>query len=151
MALGIEEGVQKPLSFRKTLRVELVGRLSGVPRHLTCRSASGGARYPRLPCCLARRWSQPWVARQFLMSMIPAMNITELSSAQLRQAADIKEKLEAIKTELASILGGHAGKGPQTSSAPASKGKKLHWTQTPEGKARLARLIKRSWRKRRRV
>jgi len=83
------------------------------------------------------------------MSKIPAMNITELSSAQLRQAADIKEKLEAVQTELASILGGDAGNGPQASSALAPKGKKLHWTQTPEGKARLARLIKKSWRKRR--
>jgi len=92
-----------------------------------------------------------WVAWDLVMSMIPAMNITELSSAQLRQAADIKEKLEAVQTELASILGGHAGNGPQASFAPASEGKKLHWTQTPEGKARLARLIKRSWRKRRRA
>jgi hypothetical protein len=33
----------------------------------------------------------------------------------------------------------------------APKGKKLHWTQTPAGKARLARAIKRSWRKRRRA
>jgi len=79
-----------------------------------------------------------------------AMNITELSSAQLRQAAEIKEKLEAVQTELASILDGHAGSGPQVSFAPPPGGKKLHWTQTPEGKARLARAIKRSWRKRRR-
>ena len=77
------------------------------------------------------------------------MNVTELTSAQLRRAADIKEKLEAIQTELASILGDYAGNGPETSSALAPAGKKLHWTQTPEGKARLARLIKRSWRKRR--
>ena len=81
--------------------------------------------------------------------MIQAMNITELTSAQLRQATDIKEKLEAVQSELASLLGGDAGSGPQASSAPVFKGKKLHWTQTPAGKARLARLIKRSWRKRR--
>jgi hypothetical protein len=82
------------------------------------------------------------------MYMIPAMNITDLSSAQLRQAADIKEKLEGAQTELASILGGSAGSGLQASSPPAPAGKKLHWTQTPEGKARLARVIKLSWRKR---
>jgi hypothetical protein len=81
--------------------------------------------------------------------MIPAMNITELSPAQLRQAADIKEKLEAAQAELASILGGYVGGGQEAFSAPAREGKKLHWTQTPQGKARLARLIKRSWRKRR--
>ncbi len=72
------------------------------------------------------------------------MNVLELSSAQLRQAADIKEKIEAAQTELAAILGGVATNGPA-----AVPGKKLHWTQTPEGKARLARAIKRSWRKRR--
>ncbi|MGA2656332.1 MAG: hypothetical protein ABSH34_02325 [Verrucomicrobiota bacterium] len=83
--------------------------------------------------------------------MLPAMSITELSSAQLRRAADIKEKLEAAQTELASILGGYARNGLQASSAPAPEGKKLHWTQTPEGKARLARSIKLSWRKRRRA
>jgi hypothetical protein len=94
---------------------------------------------------------QLWVASHLVMSMIPGMNITELSSAQLRQAADIKEKLEAVQTELASILGGHAGNGPQAASAPAPKGKRLHWTQTPEGKARLARAIKRSWRTRQRA
>jgi hypothetical protein len=79
------------------------------------------------------------------------MNITELSSAQLRQAADIKAKLEAAEAELASILGVPAGHGPPAPSARASTGKKLHWTQTPEGKARLARAIALSWRKRRRA
>ena len=72
------------------------------------------------------------------------MNITELSPAQLRRAADIKEKLEDAQAELISILGGVA---LQASSAPAWK--KLHWTQTPEGKARLARSMKRTWKKRR--
>jgi hypothetical protein len=81
--------------------------------------------------------------------MISSMNITELSPAQLRRAAEIKERLDAAQAELASILGGSAGNGLQASSAPAPKGKRLHWTQTPEGKARLARAIKRSWRKRR--
>jgi hypothetical protein len=81
--------------------------------------------------------------------MISAMNIIDLSSAQLRRAADIKEKIEAVQTELASILGAHTWNGLEASSAPAPEGKRLHWTQTPEGKARLARAIKRSWRKRR--
>jgi hypothetical protein len=81
--------------------------------------------------------------------MLSAMNITELSPAQLRRAAGIKEKLDAAQAELDSILGGIAGNGLQQSSATAPRGKKPHWTQTPEGKARLARVIKRSWRKRR--
>ena len=79
------------------------------------------------------------------------MNITELSPARLRQAASIKEKLDAAQAELASILAGGdiAGNGLQAPSITG--GKKLHWTQTPEGKARLARSIKLSWRKRRRT
>jgi hypothetical protein len=79
------------------------------------------------------------------------MSISELSPAQLRRAADIKEQLEAVQTELASLLGAGAVNAPQTSLALASPGKKVHWTQTPAGKARLARLIKQSWRKRRRA
>ncbi len=81
--------------------------------------------------------------------MLSAMNISELSPAQLRRAADIKERLDAVQAELASVLGGSTGNGLQASPAPA--GKRLHWTQTPEGKARLARAIKRSWRKRQRA
>ena len=79
------------------------------------------------------------------------MKILEFTAAQLRQAAEIKGKMEALQTELASILeGGYAGNGLCASAAPAvAQGKKLHWTQTPEGKARIARIARASWRKRR--
>jgi hypothetical protein len=80
------------------------------------------------------------------------MNILELSAVQLRQAAELKEKLEAAQAELASILaGGCAGECVCAPAAPAAApGKKLHWTQTPEGKARIAKIAKAGWRKRRR-
>ncbi len=104
---------------------------------------AGGARTSGL-CCY---WVVPWL----LMCRLSPMNILELSPAQLRRAAAIKEKLDAAQAELASILGVQAGNGLPASSAPARAGKKLHWTQTPQGKARLARAIKRSWRKRRRA
>jgi hypothetical protein len=79
------------------------------------------------------------------------MNILELSAAKLRQAAQIKEKkMEAAQAELASVLGGDfTGNGvlaPAETAAP--RGKKLHWTQTPAGKARMARLMRASWSKR---
>ena len=79
------------------------------------------------------------------------MNIRELSAAQLRQAADLKEKLEAAQTELASILGGgYTGNAERGPVAPnATHGKKLHWTQTPEGRARMAKIRAARWRKRR--
>ncbi len=125
------------------------------------------------------------------------MNLTHLTPQQLRQAADLKERLDALQAEMNAVLGvgeipipvaepqaptvatrkgtrrlsaqGRANiiagtkarwaalrskKGGaasvQAASAPAPAGKKLHWTQTPQGKARMARLIKQSWRKRRR-
>jgi hypothetical protein len=78
------------------------------------------------------------------------MNILELSAAKLRQAAQIKEKIEVAQAELASVLGGNfTGNGvldPGETAAP--RGKKLHWTQTPAGKARMARLMRASWSKR---
>jgi hypothetical protein len=126
------------------------------------------------------------------------MNITNLTPQQIRQAADLKERIDGLAEELNAILGGGETSTPvaaeesgrptngrrkrrgrlsaqgraniaaaararwaalrmkkkgvasaQAGSAPAPAGKKLHWTQTPEGKARLARLIKQSWRKRR--
>jgi len=79
------------------------------------------------------------------------MKILELSAAQLRRAADLKEQLDAARVQLTAILGSESAcDGSCASAAPvAAQGKKFHWTQTPEGKARLARLIRKSWRKRR--
>ena len=79
------------------------------------------------------------------------MNIIQLTAAQLRRAADLKEQIEVAQADLASVLGG--GLVGSVLSAPATgavvKAKKLHWTQTPEGKARMAKIIRASWRKRR--
>ena len=79
------------------------------------------------------------------------MNILELTAAQLRRAADLKEQIEAAQAELAAVLGGESvGSGlPAPTGGAVVKSKKLHWTQTPEGKARMAKLIRASWRKRR--
>jgi hypothetical protein len=74
------------------------------------------------------------------------MNVLELTAAQLRQAADIKEKIEALQAELAAILGGGATDAPAAVAVP---GKKLHWTQTPEGKARMDKIRRARWDKRR--
>jgi hypothetical protein len=118
------------------------------------------------------------------------MNITNLTPQQLRKAADLKEKIDALQGQMDALLGGGEipilGRGTrtgkrrlsaqgraniaaaakarwaalrskkgaasvQTPSTPSPAAKKLHWTQTPEGKARLARSIKRSWRKRQRA
>lgn len=79
------------------------------------------------------------------------MKLLELSAAQLRRAADLKEQLDAAQVQLAAILGSESAcDGSCAAAAPvAAQGKKMHWTQTAEGKARLARLIRKSWRQRR--
>ena len=89
-----------------------------------------------------------WVPRKAIS--LP-MNIHELSAAQLRRAAELKEQVEAAQNELASILGGGlAGNGGLTSAPPsAARRKKLHWTQTPEGKLRMVKIRQMRWRKRR--
>ncbi len=63
------------------------------------------------------------------------MSLLQLTSAQLRRAADLKERLDALTGELQALLG----------SGSAAAPKKLHWTQTPEGQARLARSMRKSW------
>jgi hypothetical protein len=44
--------------------------------------------------------------------------ITQLSSSQLRRAADLRDKIEALESELASLLGGAVT--PKSSTAGAS-------------------------------
>lgn len=68
------------------------------------------------------------------------MELLQLTPGQLRKAAVLKEQIEALEHELTGILGATTG--------GTSPGRKLHWTQTPEGKARLARSLRKSWRRR---
>jgi hypothetical protein len=68
------------------------------------------------------------------------MELTELTPAQLRKAADIMERIDAVKGELRQVLG-------DTPSRVVGQAKK-HWTQTPAGKARIARVMRASWRRR---
>ena len=67
-----------------------------------------------------------------------AMSLMQLTPAHFRRAAALKERLEKLEAELRGLL----------AAAPAQTKKNLHWTQTPEGKARLARSMRKSWQKR---
>jgi hypothetical protein len=49
------------------------------------------------------------------------MNITTLSPKQLRQAADIKERIDALQDELNQILGGEIPTPAQAAEAPKKK------------------------------
>jgi len=89
-------------------------------------------------------------------------NITDLTPAQLRHAADIKEKINELQAEFNEILGVttqkpakyrltgvksgrfHTNGHTNLSSLPkeARNGhKKLHWTQTPEGRERCRQNV----------
>jgi hypothetical protein len=76
------------------------------------------------------------------------MDLSSLTPSQLRQAADLQEKIEALKAQLAQILG-----GTQSSPAPASiqttrkqaGGKK--GGMSPEGRARIAAAARKRWAK----
>jgi hypothetical protein len=69
------------------------------------------------------------------------MELLQLTPAQLRRAADLKEQIDELEREL-SALGGPSA----TVSGPVT----VHWTQTPAGRARLAKSARNSWRTRRR-
>jgi hypothetical protein len=90
------------------------------------------------------------------------MELMQLSPDQLRQAASLKEQIVKLQSQLASIVGGYAAPGARARSnwrargsaqkavaASAGGGKKLHWTQTPAGRATMAKLMAKRWRARR--
>ena len=81
-----------------------------------------------------------WVAFPYGLLNSTAMDLLQLTPAQLRQAASLKERITELEGELESILG---------TSTTATPSRKLHWTQTPAGRARLARSVRKSWRTRR--
>ena len=94
-----------------------------------------------LGCLPSGRVGKYWVAFPNGFLKREAMELMQLTPAQLRQAAALKERIDELEHELESMLG---------VSATATPSKKLHWTQTPAGRARLARSVRRSWRTRRR-
>ena len=63
-----------------------------------------------------------------------------LSAAQLRRAADLKDQIETLQVQLGKSLGGHVG----NAVVPT----KVHWTQTPTGRRKMARLMKKNWKAR---
>src|SRR5580692_12094873 len=74
---------------------------------------------------------------------IPCFNIPtmiNLSSSQLRQAADLKDKIAALETELAGLIEGINGAttpAPVQASGPAERAKPGKRTMSPAHKAAL--------------
>lgn len=69
---------------------------------------------------------------------------TTLTAAQLRHAADIKEKIVSLQKELAAILGASAF-APAAAPLAAAPSKKR--TMSVEGRARVAAAQKARWAK----
>jgi hypothetical protein len=67
-------------------------------------------------------------------------SITSLSVKQLRRAADIKEKLEALEQELGQILG--SSTKPDIQAAPKKRRK-----MSPAARAKMAAAAKKRWAK----
>ena len=68
------------------------------------------------------------------------MSLINLTAAQLRQAADLKERISSLNDELAAILGGSSTPAP--ASTPAKKG-----GMSAAGRARIAAAAKLRWAK----
>ena len=82
------------------------------------------------------------------------MSITNLTSKQLRKAADIQDKIEALQADLAAILGSApvaaaaSSKADAPKAAKAAKGpKKRKGGMSAEGRARVAAAQKARWAK----
>jgi hypothetical protein len=69
------------------------------------------------------------------------MNITNLSSSQLRKAADLKEKIAGLEKDLAALLGSSAPASTPTTK-PAKKG-----GMSAAGKAKIVAAQKLRWAK----
>jgi hypothetical protein len=65
------------------------------------------------------------------------MDLSQVTPSQLRQAAVLREKIVELEGELESVLG---------DVGLVIAGRKLHWSQTPAGRAKLARNARKRWR-----
>ena len=77
-------------------------------------------------------------------------NLSSLTSAQLRRAAEIQEQIEALNGQLTGILNGNgAGVAPKTASLPASEQTKSRkkYKLSAEGRAKKIAAQKARWAK----
>src|SRR6185369_15664345 len=69
-------------------------------------------------------------------------SLLNLSPAQLRKAADLKERIDSLTSELASILGGDSSLNPQP--LPPKSGRRQ---MSAAGRARIAAAARARWAK----
>lgn len=75
-----------------------------------------------------------------------ANKVLDVSSADLRRAAEYKEQVERLNQQIAQAL--HLNNTTIQLPAPQPV-KKLHWSQTPEGRERIKRRVTNYWKRRR--
>jgi hypothetical protein len=73
------------------------------------------------------------------------MDVTNLSPAQLRKAADLKERIDSLSSELSSILGGAVSLNPQP--LPPKVGRGGRRQMSAAGRARIAAAARVRWAK----
>ena len=70
------------------------------------------------------------------------MDVTNLSPAQLRKAADLKERIDSLNSEVASLLGSDSSLNPQP--LPPKAGRRQ---MSAAGRARIAAAARARWAK----
>ncbi len=69
--------------------------------------------------------------------------MTELTSKQLRQAAGIKDKIEALQADLNRLLGG----GDVGTGSPVAKAPRKKWKMSAAARAKIAAAQRARWAK----
>lgn len=71
-----------------------------------------------------------------------ANEILNVSPAQFRRAAEIKERIDELSRELETILGGARAEAPQSNTGTATRGRRR---MSSEGRARIAAAARARW------
>jgi hypothetical protein len=79
---------------------------------------------------------------QLFKSVQNGRTMINLTPTQLRKAANIKERIDALQSELNEILGGEASAPAEPNEAPKKK-----WKMSRAGRARIAAAAKARWAK----
>jgi hypothetical protein len=87
-----------------------------------------------------RGWPRIDISEQTALNLLIMNSITNLSSKQLRQAADLKEKIVALEKELGQLLG-------STTKPVAAKAPKKKKGMSAAGRAKVAAAQKLRWSK----
>jgi hypothetical protein len=76
------------------------------------------------------------------LSMVPRMDVTNLSPAQLRKAAELKERIDSLTSELGRLLGGQTSSASSGQGAGSSGGRRQ---MSAAGRARIAAAARARW------